>query len=246
MGPGSLGTAATLHIARRLLKVRQDLYYRVAGGETRPVFHDVDAVCPELRRIDRNLELIRTEVRSVLPQRHRLPRYHEAVPAQAGISDTGGDWRVLFLLLRYPDVPLSNASLCPRTTELVRHIPGVLMAFVSILEPGKSVPAHTGPSFSYLRYHTALEVPRRNPPELRVKDRHYTWKVGESLLFDDSWEHEVHNQSDEARVSLVVDVLRPAPWYVRSLGGLGLRLNARALGRRRWASVDQLLRMRDV
>ena len=242
----SLTSRAILRVAGPLLRGRQRLYYRAASGESRPVFHDVDAVCPALRRIDQSFAVIRAELDQILGERHRFPRYHEADQKQTEISDTGRDWRVFFLLVKYPDVALSNAKLCPRTTEILRGIPEVQLAFFSILEPGKSVPAHHGPSFSYLRYHTALRVPERNPPSIRVKDQRYTWKEGESVLFDDSWEHEVYNESDGARVVLIADVRRPAPWYVHAFGEVGLRLNELAFSKADWAGLDERLRVRQA
>jgi beta-hydroxylase len=40
------------------------------------------------------------------------------------------------------------------------------------------------------------------------------WEAGKSLIFDDTFNHEVWNDTDETRVVLFVDVLRPlpAPW----------------------------------
>jgi aspartate beta-hydroxylase/beta-hydroxylase len=81
--------------------------------------------------------------------------------------------------------------------------------FFSILDPGKSIPAHRGPYLRYLRYHLALRVPKNNPPKMRVKDEFYLWEEGKSIVFDDSLEHEVYNKSDETRVVLIVDFLRP-------------------------------------
>lgn len=47
---------------------------------------------------------------------------------------------------------------------------------------------------------------------MRVKDEFHTWEEGRSILFDDSWNHEVMNKSDDMRVVLIVDVLRPVPF----------------------------------
>ena len=54
-------------------------------------------------------------------------------------------------------------------------------------------------------------MPEKDPPSIRLKDQVYTWKEGESVLFDDSWEHEVYNQSDSDRVVLIVNIRRPMP-----------------------------------
>lgn len=38
---------------------------------------------------------------------------------------------------------------------------------------------------------------------MRVRDKFHTWKEGQSIVFDDSLEHEVYNQSDDIRVVLI-------------------------------------------
>ena len=52
---------------------------------------------------------------------------------------------------------------------------------------------------------------------MRVKDQHHTWEEGKSILFDDSWNHEVHNKSDDLRVVLLVDILRPMPFHLHAI-----------------------------
>lgn len=47
---------------------------------------------------------------------------------------------------------------------------------------------------------------------MRVKSEYHVWKEGQSIVFDDSLEHEVYNDSDEIRVVLIVDFFRPMPW----------------------------------
>jgi len=213
-------------LARFGLRVLREQCYRRAGGEQRPVFFDVEATLPELRRIDDDYDAIREELMALLPERASMPRYHEVDERQDGISNADErDWRVFFVYLFGQEDRLPNSRLCPRTVAAVRGIPGVLNAFFSILEAGKSVPAHEGPSYHYLRYHTAFRVPSTKPPTLRVKDRYHTWAEGESLLFDDSWEHEVTNESDSERVVLIVDVVRPGPWWLRLLHRGVRRLN---------------------
>ena len=68
-----------------------------------------------------------------------------------------------------------------------------------------------------MRYHLALKVPEKNRPAIRIKNRYHTWIEGESVLFDDSWDHEVHNEADDTRVVLIVDVLRPMPYPFSAL-----------------------------
>jgi aspartyl/asparaginyl beta-hydroxylase (cupin superfamily) len=198
-----------------LRRLRDRLVERHMHWDDRPAFYDMDVTAPELRRVDAAYDEIWGEVQAVMPRLGDMPLYHDVDESQREISGRDpGNWRVLFLHHWGANGPLPNAALCPRTVELIRSVPGVLQAFVSILEPGKSVPAHRGPTLGTLRYHMALKVPEKNPPAIRVKDQRYTWKVGESVLFDDSLEHEVYNESDDTRVVLIIDVMRPLPFHL--------------------------------
>jgi aspartyl/asparaginyl beta-hydroxylase (cupin superfamily) len=80
-------------------------------------------------------------------------------------------------------------------------------------------------------------VPAERPPRIRMRDEIYTWKEGESILFDDSWDHEVFNDSSELRAVLIVDVLRPMP-RIPALVNRGAAFAARYLyGRKVLARV---------
>jgi beta-hydroxylase len=92
----------------------------------------------------------------------------------------------------------------------------------SILTPGSRISAHRGVYNGVLRYHLALMVPSR--PErcaIRIDGQTRHWEEGKSLIFDDTREHEVWNDSDEGRVVLFVDFLRDLPpplsWLNRGL-----------------------------
>jgi aspartyl/asparaginyl beta-hydroxylase (cupin superfamily) len=103
------------------------------------------------------------------------------------------------------------------TCAALDRVPGVFQALFSILDPGKSIPAHEGPYRGYLRYHLGLLVPEQDPPQIRIKDQLYTWREGEDMLWDDTWEHEVINHSKGRRVVLIVDIRRPMPLPLTAL-----------------------------
>lgn len=100
---------------------------------------------------------------------------------------------------------------------MLEEIPNLLCGWFSILEPKKSIKAHSGRYRGFLRYHIAFKVPADAPPKLRVKDESYEWKERESVLFDDRHEHEVYNESADYRIVLIVDVMRPLPWHFHLL-----------------------------
>ena len=208
------------HLLAQATRVRRPInwaFRRWAGGTDRPVFFDPDDVEPALRQLEQNFDVIREELMELLPQRHKIPRYHDADPGQTHISAGEQDWRVFLLYAEGLPVPGDNLKLCPRTAELVSRIPRVRRAFFSILDPGKNIPAHCGPYHALLRYHLGLKVPETNPPKIRVKDQYHTWGERVSMVFDDSWEHQIYNEATEARAILIVDVLRPVPLHLRAL-----------------------------
>lgn len=194
------------------LHKRLNLWFRkTAGGDKRPVVFDIDKTVPELREMEKAFPEIRSEFLAASKQVAVMPTFHELDPLQRGISATTPyDWR-MFYLYAMGDVAEENAALCPRTVAALKKIPHLFQASFSILDPGKSIPEHDGPYFGYLRYHLGIEVPTDDPPSIRICDHVHTWKEGESVLFDDSWKHEVINNSEERRVVLIVDVLRPMP-----------------------------------
>jgi aspartyl/asparaginyl beta-hydroxylase (cupin superfamily) len=206
---------------RSLFKSLNGYFDLYAGGARRPVFFDIDQVCPQLRELDRHYPVIRQELLALLPDKDRIPRYHDLDRTQYRISGNqeGKDWKV-FMLYAMGEKPEANRARCPQTSALLEKIPNLFQAFFSILDPGKSVPAHNGPYRGYLRYHLALVVPEKNPPTIRIKDQYHTWQEGKSVVFDDSWDHEVFNQSDSVRVVLIVDFLRPMPLPFDSINRL--------------------------
>jgi aspartyl/asparaginyl beta-hydroxylase (cupin superfamily) len=52
-----------------------------------------------------------------------------------------------------------------------------------------------------------LEVPSNC--RIRVGDEERSWAEGDVLIFDDSFEHEVWNDSDRERIVLIIDIWHP-------------------------------------
>lgn len=189
-----------------------DYYAGYVGGDNRPAFLPVDTF-PALFALESNAAAIAAELEPLLRTREALPDLTDVDPAQESIGRRdaqGRAWKVFYLSTAGVHIK-ENMATCPRTSELLMSVPHMAQAFFSVLEPGRSVSAHCGPYMGYLRYHLALVVPDDNPPTLRVRDQTYCWKTGEGVLFDDTLEHEVMNNSSALRAVLVVDVLRPLP-----------------------------------
>ena len=88
-------------------------------------------------------------------------------------------------------------------------IPGLNSAFFSILAPGTHIPDHRGVTKGLITCHLGLIVPRDGDVRMRVHDRIVRWAEGETLVFDDTYQHEVWNETNGTRVVLLIQFERP-------------------------------------
>lgn len=195
-GPGRIGTAVQYLMAAN---------NRLIGHAVtlQPVYDPAEFAWPAM--LEARWEEIRDEARAVLETR-RLPRIEQVLGASQGNQ---GDWNTFVLLALRKPVEF-NAELCPVTTELVRQVPGISSALFSVFQPGTHLPSHQAPNRGVLRYHLGLIVPE--PPDscqLRVLEDVISYREGESILFDDTFEHEAWNRAEAPRVTLLLEVDRP-------------------------------------
>ncbi|WP_273336709.1 aspartyl/asparaginyl beta-hydroxylase domain-containing protein [Sphingomonas ginsenosidimutans] len=97
----------------------------------------------------------------------------------------------------------------PATRALIAAIAGVEEAAFVALAPGAHVPPRRGPTRALLTCHLGLAVPRDGDVRMRVHDRIVRWAEGETLVFDDTCEHEMWNDSGAARIVLAIRFARP-------------------------------------
>jgi len=178
----------------------------LVGDET---FFDLE-LFPWVERVEQSADVIREELRAVLDDRDALPSFQEISKDQIEITDDDR-WKTFFLYGYGFEAEL-GVEMCPRTAAIMREIPGMTTAMFSILSPRKHILPHRGPYKGVLRYHLGLVVPEdAEACRIRVGQDIRHWEPGGSLLFDDTFDHEVWNDTDETRVVLFVDVLRPLP-----------------------------------
>ena len=165
---------------------------------------------PWVEHIERNWTVIRDELAVLLEDHDALPNFQDISKDQIEITNDDR-WKTLFLY-GYGFEAKLGVELCPKTAALMREIPGMTTAMFSILSPRKHILDHRGPYKGVLRYHLGLIVPEDAPScRIRVGEDIRHWEEGKSLIFDDTFNHEVWNDTDETRVVLFVDVLRPLP-----------------------------------
>jgi hypothetical protein len=194
-------------------------------------WHNPDGF-PLARYLERNFAAIRGEILALGAARFS----RETEP----IGRTG-DWDVVFLYergRRHDDV----CAACPVTTRGIDGYPAVRtlagLIYVSRMRPATQIAAHRGPTNLRLRCHLGVKVPEGDCA-IRVGAQTRRWQEGACLVFDDYFEHEAWNHTNEDRIVLIVDLWHPglSATEVRLLEGLHgyAQFHARRLNRY-WAA----------
>jgi aspartate beta-hydroxylase len=177
-----------------------------------PATLDAGHYFPNAKRFTDRWADIRREALAVAGTLGKVPRFHDVMPAQADISaNDGRDWRV-FIMKAYGVTLEKNLQRVPTVAALLDEAPEVMSATLSFLAPGKHIPEHRGPFRAILRFHLMLSMPcdGSGVPAcvMNIDGVPYLLGDGESLLWDDTYRHEVWNRSDQVRIALLLDVWR--------------------------------------
>jgi len=165
---------------------------------------------PWITELERHWQAIRDEALAIRAQE---------IPSLGDISFDHGRiaqdrrWRTLFLK-GYGYRMAGNARRAPVTARLIEKVPGLVTANFSVMEAGGHIPRHFGMTKGMLTYHLALKAPReREKCRMHLEEGETLhvlhWEDGQSFLFDDMFNHEVWNETDEDRYILLIQIKRP-------------------------------------
>ena len=132
-----------------------------------------------------------------------------------------GEWKI-FILFVFGKVIKDNCGRLPKTSELLLSIPGITSAWLSVLAPGKKLKPHRGYYKGILRCHLGIRIPEGRVAGICVNGEIRFWEQGKCLIFDDNFTHHVWNNSNEYRVVLWLDFLRPLPFWLTWLNKIGV------------------------
>jgi aspartyl/asparaginyl beta-hydroxylase (cupin superfamily) len=170
---------------------------------------------------------VQSELKALLAASETIPVWQE-VTDEKNLPITKDDiWRTYFFYV-YGHRFEKQCIECPETARLLAQIPGMKTALFSILEPGTKITPHRGPYRGVLRYQLALLVPDHGDLGIRVGDQIATWQEGLSMMFDDTYEHEAWNLSDETRVVLFLDIVRPMKFPFNVINSMIIKIIGRS------------------
>jgi aspartyl/asparaginyl beta-hydroxylase (cupin superfamily) len=154
-----------------------------------------------------------------------------------------GSWDV-FMLYERGRRHEERCRLFPSVTAIldrqrtVRTMAGLV--YFSRLAPHTRVAPHCGPTNMRVRAHLGIDIPPNCG--IRVGQTSTTWNDGRCIVFDDSFSHEVWNESERDRIVLVMDLWHPdlTDDEVRLLDGFQRYVEYAARGLERyWAANER-------
>jgi beta-hydroxylase len=164
-----------------------------------PWLDNIVAATPELT----------AEMHAIYRHIHAIPAFRDFAPGHERIAGDTDDWRSFFFYgYGYPIA--ENLRRCPNTAKTLEKVPGLVSAMFSIIAPGTHIARHRGVSKAIMTIHIPLVVPKQAQAcRMQVGDQVVHWEVGTPVIIDDTWFHEVWNDTQEMRVVLLIQFRRP-------------------------------------
>ena len=187
---------------------------------------DAMRVFPMLAELKKSHDKIKADLQYLLSHHEDIPALHEVHPRDLYVP--GRAWRTFLIKLWGHDIA-ENTAVVPDTIAAINKIPGVHTALFSILAGRAEIEPHRGSAAGVVRFHYPLIVPTE--PEkcwIEIGGHHFFWTEGEPLVFDDTREHWVKNQTDQTRVVLIIDFNAAMPFPVNLYTGLRYQLVRRS------------------
>lgn len=210
---GRVGAAVDILLGRKQLYLQQPSSFYFPGLPQRQFYERHEF--PWLAEIENAVPEMQAELRAVLADGGDFAPYVEANgdrPRAANPLINDPKWGA-FYFWRNGEIVPENAARCPVTITALENAPmphidqRSPIALWSLLQPDTHIQPHHGLLNTRLICHVPLIIP--SDCAIRVGNETRTWREGEALIFDDSFEHEAWNRSGESRVILLFEIWRP-------------------------------------
>lgn len=188
-----------------------------------PRFFDALSLEPKLALLKNHFRDLQRETLGILSTKTDMPFFADISKHQQRIA-ANQPWRV-FPFYAYGHINEENCQRAPILTSILRQIPSIKLAMLSMMEEGAEIPLHCGFFKSVLRVHLCLWTDNEDKGMNRyieVGGEKYSWKEGELVAFDDTYPHRVYNAVKGRRVVLFLDIDRPYQSQVASFIGKAL------------------------
>ena len=177
---------------------------------------------PWIEKLEAQFPHIRDEALKILEREQEIPSLASVSRDQRRIA-APDKWKSYFLY-GFGYRAAKNCAACPNSAAAVAAIPGLVTAYFSILKPGTHIPRHRGISKALLTVHLGISVPEpKSGCRMNLDGSLIEWEAGRAIVFDDTYYHEVWNDTAMTRVVLLLHVKRPARLPGRLIGAFFLK-----------------------
>jgi len=169
---------------------------------TKP-FHDPSTL-KLCQRLSENIDVIEEEYSTLLHD--QIDRNKDRFQSVTSMNYDSG-WKTLVLFYNGHRIDNFPYHLCPITTAIMESVPlaGRIVGF-NRQQPMSGIPLHSDGNNMWLTCQMGIHVPEDEKAYIRVGPETRTWKRGECLLYDTTYEHETRNNHEtQERVVLHVD-----------------------------------------
>ncbi len=211
--PPRVSAALDLLLGRAQLYQQQPTSFYFPGLPQRQFFERAEF--PWSKALELLTPELEQELRTILAQSDSFAPYVEGHPDRPAPSNrlrNDPSWGALYFW-RYGERIAINADRAPATMAALEAIPlpkiasRSPIALYSRLTPSTHIEPHHGLLNTRLICHLPLIAP--DGCGLRVGNETRSWRKGETLIFDDSFEHEAWNRGTSDRVVLLFEIWRP-------------------------------------
>jgi aspartate beta-hydroxylase len=168
--------------------------------------------------LEGSTEVIREELLAVLQTEQGIEPFlklpsADIIPQYLGRGPQGEPAWDAFFFYRHGERYEENCARCPRTAAIIdalplarirAHAPEICF---SVLAPGTHILPHHGVTNARVVTHLPLIVPEACA--ISVGGEEHAWQEGRCVTFDDTFEHEAWNRSEQTRVVLIIDNWNP-------------------------------------
>ena len=221
------GAAALGRVERALAMYLGDLPAAYQDDRQRPMFlffpdlhthpYFDRTMFPWVAELESSTGIIREEVARVLTSDDGIEPFHGNLSGAAleqYVRNPAGrpGWNSFFFY-RHGTAFEANAARCPATKAALDQLPLTRIrdhapeSMFSVLTPGTEIRPHRGVTNTRLVGHLPLIVPGHCA--LNVGGETHVWQEGQVVVFDDTFEHEAWNRSEQTRVVLIFDIWNP-------------------------------------
>ena len=227
-GPGGVkrGKSAFIRLAKRARPWLNAIMSRYSLVGNEPLTDP--RKFPWIADLLEELPAIRSEADRIMRYQQAVPPFRDFAPGHERIAPHDDDWRSFFFWgYGYPIE--NNLARCPETAMAVTRVPGLVSAIYSVVGPGAHIRRHKGVTKAIMTLHLCLRAPREAEKcQMDADGVRVSFREGCAVVLDDTFPHEVWNNSSETRVNLLVQFRRPMRQPGRLIASLIIWLVARS------------------